>query len=42
MIASIRGFHLDALQNICLANNKQLQLQVACSVGLDTPRTNNI
>lgn len=42
MIASIPRFHLDALPNICLADNKQLQLQVALSVGLDTPRTNNI
>ncbi len=39
MIASIRGFHLDALPSIRLADNKQLQLQVARSIGLDTPRT---
>ncbi|BDA75667.1 hypothetical protein CAL7716_098330 [Calothrix sp. PCC 7716] len=39
MIASIRGFHLDALPNIRLADNKQLQLQIAREVGLETPRT---
>lgn len=38
-IASIRGFHLDKVANIRLAENKQLQLQVAREVGLDTPRT---
>ncbi|MGB6295843.1 MAG: MvdD family ATP-grasp ribosomal peptide maturase [Rivularia sp. (in: cyanobacteria)] len=38
-IASIRGFHLDRVANIRLAENKQLQLQVAREVGLDTPRT---
>ncbi|MBW4476211.1 MAG: MvdD family ATP-grasp ribosomal peptide maturase [Tolypothrix brevis GSE-NOS-MK-07-07A] len=39
MIASIPGFHLDKLPNIRLADNKQLQLQVARMLGLDTPRT---
>ncbi|MEH2035820.1 MvdD family ATP-grasp ribosomal peptide maturase [Nostoc sp.] len=39
MIASIRGFHLDPLPNIRRAENKQLQLQIAGDVGLDTPRT---
>ncbi|MEH1985467.1 MvdD family ATP-grasp ribosomal peptide maturase [Nostoc sp.] len=39
IIASIRGFHLDPLPNIRRAENKQLQLQIAGDVGLDTPRT---
>ncbi|MDJ0737518.1 MAG: MvdD family ATP-grasp ribosomal peptide maturase [Nostocaceae cyanobacterium] len=39
MIASIKGFHLDRIQNIRLADNKQLQLQVAREIGLETPRT---
>ncbi|AVH71253.1 MvdD family ATP-grasp ribosomal peptide maturase [Nostoc sp. 'Lobaria pulmonaria (5183) cyanobiont'] len=39
MIASIRGFHLDPVPNIRRAENKQLQLQIAGDVGLDTPRT---
>ncbi|BAB78095.1 MvdD family ATP-grasp ribosomal peptide maturase (plasmid) [Anabaena sp. FACHB-709] len=39
MIASIRGFHLDPVPNIRRAENKQLQLQVARKIGLDTPRT---
>jgi MvdD family ATP-grasp ribosomal peptide maturase len=39
MIASINGFHLDPLPNIRRAENKQLQLQIAREVGLDTPRT---
>ncbi|MBD6615596.1 MvdD family ATP-grasp ribosomal peptide maturase [Komarekiella sp. 'clone 1'] len=39
MIASINGFHLDHQPNIRRAENKQLQLQVAREVGLDTPRT---
>ncbi|MBW4569289.1 MAG: MvdD family ATP-grasp ribosomal peptide maturase [Tolypothrix carrinoi HA7290-LM1] len=38
-IASIQGFHLDRLPNIRLADNKQLQLQVARQLGLDIPRT---
>lgn len=39
MIASIQGFHLDPLPNIRRAENKQLQLQVARKIGLETPRT---
>ncbi|BDA69401.1 hypothetical protein RIVM261_060140 [Rivularia sp. IAM M-261] len=39
MIASIRGFHLDPLENIRSSENKQLQLQVARELGIDTPRT---
>jgi MvdD family ATP-grasp ribosomal peptide maturase len=39
MIASVKGFHLDRLPSIRLADNKQLQLQVAREIGLDTPRT---
>ncbi|MBW4561628.1 MAG: MvdD family ATP-grasp ribosomal peptide maturase [Mojavia pulchra JT2-VF2] len=39
MISSIRGFHLDPQPNIRRAENKQLQLQVARKLGLDTPRT---
>ncbi|MDZ8263208.1 MvdD family ATP-grasp ribosomal peptide maturase [Nostoc sp. ChiQUE01b] len=39
MIASIKGFHLDPMPNIRRAENKQLQLQIAGDVGLDTPRT---
>jgi MvdD family ATP-grasp ribosomal peptide maturase len=39
MIASIRGFHLDHIPHIRRADNKQLQLQVARELGLDTPRT---
>ncbi|WP_414530538.1 MvdD family ATP-grasp ribosomal peptide maturase [Nodularia chucula] len=39
MIASIQGFHLDHLPNIRRAENKQLQLQVARKIGLETPRT---
>jgi hypothetical protein len=35
-IASIRGFHLDRLPNIRFSENKQLQLQVAREIGLDT------
>ena len=38
-IASIRGVHLDPLPHIRRADNKQLQLQVARELGLDTPRT---
>lgn len=44
MIASIKGFHLDPQPSIRRAENKQLQLQVARAIGLDTPRnltTNN-
>ncbi|MEO0842828.1 MAG: MvdD family ATP-grasp ribosomal peptide maturase, partial [Cyanobacteria bacterium J06643_5] len=39
MIASIKGFHLDKVVNIRLAENKQLQLQVAEEIGLKIPRT---
>ncbi len=39
MIASIKGFHLDKVVNIRLAENKQLQLQVAEEIGLNIPRT---
>lgn len=39
MIASLKAFHLDPLPNIRHAENKQLQLQVARQLGLDTPRT---
>lgn len=39
MIASIKGFHLDRVPNIRLADNKQLQLQVAREIGLETPYT---
>lgn len=39
MIASLKAFHLDPLPSIRLAENKQLQLQVARELGLDTPRT---
>ncbi len=38
-IASISGFHLDRVMNIRLAENKQLQLQVAQGIGLETPHT---
>lgn len=39
MIASLKGFHFDRMSDVDLANNKQLQLQVAKQVGLETPRT---
>lgn len=39
MIASLKAFHLDPLPNIRHAENKQLQLQVARELGLDTPQT---
>ena len=39
MIASLKAFHLDLLPSIRHAENKQLQLQVARELGLDTPRT---
>lgn len=38
-IASIEAFHLDQIRRVHHANNKQLQLQVARSLGLETPRT---
>ncbi|MEH2078323.1 MAG: MvdD family ATP-grasp ribosomal peptide maturase [Nostoc sp.] len=39
MIASLQGFHFDKMSNVDVANNKQLQLQIAQKVGLITPRT---
>ncbi len=39
MISCIQGFHLDSLINIRHAENKQLQLQVARSLGIEIPRT---
>ena len=39
MLASLKAFRLDHLLNIRHAENKQLQLQVARELGLDTPRT---
>jgi MvdD family ATP-grasp ribosomal peptide maturase len=39
VITSIKAFHLDALPNLRLADNKQLQLQVAREIGLEIPRT---
>ncbi|MGH8000703.1 MAG: MvdD family ATP-grasp ribosomal peptide maturase [Brasilonema sp.] len=39
MITSVKGFHLDPLPNIRLAENKQLQLQLAQELGLEIPRT---
>lgn len=39
MLASLKGFRLDNLQHIRHAENKQLQIQVARELGLDTPRT---
>ncbi|MBN3898589.1 MAG: MvdD family ATP-grasp ribosomal peptide maturase [Nostoc sp. NOS(2021)] len=39
MIASLKTFHFDKISNVDVANNKQLQLQVAREVGLITPRT---
>jgi MvdD family ATP-grasp ribosomal peptide maturase len=39
MIASIKGLHLDPQPNLRRAENKQLQLQIARELGLDTPRT---
>lgn len=39
MIASLKAFHLDPLPNIRHAENKQLQLEVARELGLDTPHT---
>jgi MvdD family ATP-grasp ribosomal peptide maturase len=38
-IASIKGFHLDRVSNLRLAENKQLQLQVAREIGIEIPRT---
>lgn len=39
MLASLKAFRVDHVQNIRHAENKQLQLQVARELGLDTPRT---
>jgi MvdD family ATP-grasp ribosomal peptide maturase len=39
MLASLKAFRLDHLHHIRHAENKQLQLQAAREVGLDTPRT---
>ncbi|WP_066379781.1 MULTISPECIES: MvdD family ATP-grasp ribosomal peptide maturase [unclassified Anabaena] len=39
MIASLKAFHFDRMSNVDVANNKQLQLQVAKEIGLITPRT---
>lgn len=39
LITSLRAFHLDAIPVIRRVENKQLQLQVARAIGLDTPRT---
>ncbi|HWS90024.1 MAG TPA: MvdD family ATP-grasp ribosomal peptide maturase [Pyrinomonadaceae bacterium] len=39
LLASLRAFRLDAVQQIRHAENKQLQLQVAREVGLEIPRT---
>lgn len=38
-IASLNVFHLDSVLNIRRAEHKQLQIQVARSLGLETPRT---
>lgn len=39
MLASLNAFRMDPVRNIRHAENKQLQLQVARELGLDTPRT---
>ncbi|HEX5890015.1 MAG TPA: hypothetical protein VFY61_15000 [Pyrinomonadaceae bacterium] len=39
MLASLKAFRVDHVHHIRHAENKQLQLQVAREVGLDTPRT---
>ncbi len=39
MLASLKVFRMDQLQNIRHAENKQLQLQVARELGLEIPRT---
>ena len=38
-IASVKAFHLDRVSHIRRASHKQLQLQVARELGIDTPRT---
>ena len=39
MLASLKAFRMDHLRHIRHAENKQLQLQVARDLGLNTPRT---
>ncbi len=39
MLASLRAFRVDEVRHIRHAENKQLQLQAAREIGLDTPRT---
>ena len=39
MLASLKAFRMDHVQHIRHAENKQLQLQVAGELGLNTPRT---
>jgi MvdD family ATP-grasp ribosomal peptide maturase len=39
MLASLKAFRVDHVHHIRHAENKQLQLQVARELGLDTPRT---
>lgn len=39
MLASLKAFRMDQLRHIRHAENKQLQLQVARELGLNTPRT---
>ncbi len=39
MLASLKAFRMDHVPHIRHAENKQLQLQVARELGLDTPRT---
>jgi MvdD family ATP-grasp ribosomal peptide maturase len=39
MLASLKAFRMDAVEHIRRAENKQLQLQVARSLGLEIPRT---
>jgi MvdD family ATP-grasp ribosomal peptide maturase len=39
MLAGLRAFRVDALQQIRHAENKQLQLQAARELGLESPRT---
>jgi MvdD family ATP-grasp ribosomal peptide maturase len=39
MLASLKAFRMDHVQHIRHAENKQLQLQLARELGLDTPRT---
>ncbi len=39
MLASLKAFRMDHLHHIRHAENKQLQLQVARDLGLNTPRT---